>query len=935
MKLRVSTFSLVPVALFALAAALLTGCVKSGSETGPALPELGFGSATGVVIDPAGRPVSNAYVTVDGELKFTDSQGRFRFNGAKQQPKIVEVDARRTASTGNTTGIYDRIVVEGSFLESPGVFAHPVVMPDFSQGASANIAVNTGAALAGTLTDPATGAELLLTGAVATIPGSTATAATIRFVTFPADRTPKPLDVQGVARAGALYFAIAPADLEFTVPPVVRVGDAIHGIAAALGNAKAVNPELDVLDPTTGRWALAGSAAVGGGFLSSGAVADGGIYCISTASPFTRRTIITARVLDQNLEPLRGALAFSRDGRSSVADKDGLLAIPDVPAADADDAVLPVSLSILPAPFLYQQALRKDTIPGKPGAGQITDFEDRPVPTLPAGRIRVLPLFEGQPAVNSRIGASGAFQSVFDASHISTKKGTEFWDVPVGPFILTAVREFDENLILRIAQRRSVPTAGATVDINMYLRRTRLQSFEQKGNVRSLALRGMSLTPVFNSFHMVGVDGESNQNGFSPGGLAGFGKQLPGPVLSTAGQEVEVPALGSDGIDLYRRRVFHSQRSTGLFRRSIIEASIDRMPPGGFDRACGVFGNASGLTNPAVVAPLNGHYAVEVRTTRFATFEERVGVALGAKREVEANIPSFAAKRPEFTNANYEGLAPIGRATVALVERDAVSPDAVAGPITRFGFVTNVETDFGRRLELDINVSSAATLPLPTTVQGGIDPQTVSVVFEPSGGPGIDLGRQEFTFNGGTKALAANVPAAAQRSALIAGASFNAANGSLVTANAAAVTGEGNMRFLTPPVIAAPAPLPGEKIQINPTVNGISWAADPETHETLLTLTRRGTGPQSDGKVIKIDNVWTVRLPGSPSNFVFPQTPVSAKNVPVPVFFESGAVYTLTIEVRRYLDYDERTAATSPEAAQSYLFAARAVSRATVDVQIP
>lgn len=914
----------------------ITACIKSGTDQGPKLPQLPEATAKGIVMDTDGNPVSNAYITVDSITTFTDQRGRFRLDNKPAQPKIVHVDARLTSVSAPGGGILDTLNVAGSFDAVNGVFERPIVMPNFAKGVSASISVNNGAILSGTLTDPSTGVQLVLDGAIATIPGTSATQATLRFVSIPPEAVTAALRVVGQERAGIAYFAISPSNLQFTSAPVARIADTTFGVAAAISASKAVSPELDYLDPSAGTWTVNGAATISGGFVRSSLVQDGGIYCLSVALPAQRRTIVTARLLDQNLEPLTSAIALARDGRASITDNNGLLAIPDVTAADANDTPFLVNLQMFSTPYLTQHAMRADLITPQVGPGLTTDFSDRPIATVPAGRVRVLPVFEGEKRANARVGAASMFGGRFEDSQFATKQGAEFWDVPVGYYEVTAVDDFNDANALRAAARGNVKIAGGSADIQLFMQRSRLRTPKQRGRVREVAVRSTSLTPVFNSFHMLGLNGSNNQLGFSPYGVGGFGRALPGQVLTTAAQEVSASAFGTSGLDLYRRRAFHSQLTEASLRRSPVSAFLNYLPKG-YDRASAFFGNVTQNTDPNAVVPVNGAYATEVRARHTASFEKRLSVVMGAEQEPGASLAQVA-RRPSTQDAAFEVLAPVGHATIALVERDAANAEANIGNITKVGFLSEEASFFAERKQRDVALALASNTTISTTLAGALAPQGISLVLEDSAGRGIDIGAQsDFTYNGGNGALQVRVPSGAGgRVAIVATASGATANGSSFEAAAANVTGEtAPFQFLTIPELNAPAPPVGEKIQIAPTTTGISWSADPAASEIVIQLARVATQTESDGKIVKQDSEWSVRLPGTETNFIFPTTPSSHKNVPVPVFFESGATYLLTIEARQYLQYEERVAGTSPDAGTAGYFRVRAVSRTSVEVKIP
>ncbi|MFN0207614.1 MAG: carboxypeptidase-like regulatory domain-containing protein [Planctomycetota bacterium] len=918
---------------FAACALPLAGCIKSGTDVGPQLPQIEEESSSGIVMDTNGNPVSNAYVTVGTELTFTDQRGRFRFRERPNAPQVVRIDARLSSANAGPGGIFDILTIFGNFQSKLGVFDRPFMIPNFAGGASANISVNLGQPLAGTLVDPATGAELILTGAVATLADATNNQTTIRFISIPAESVTQALEVGGVARAGILYFAISPANLNFTTSPVVRIGDTTFGVAAAIADGKVITPELDRIGALDGKWGLAGAAQVAGGFVTSSAVDSGGIFSLSIQSPIGNQTIVTARIVDQELEPLQNAVALARDGRASLTDSDGLLAIPGVVAADANGVPINVSLTMMPPAFRAQPTSRIDILPGQPGAGLTTDFNDRPLPTVPSGRARVLPIFEGEKQIGARVGLASAIGGLFDDAQFATIQGTEFWDVPLGIFNTIAVDDHNSDYSLRAVGRAKIKLAGSTADLNVFLRKTRVQSKAHKGSVREVSVRSMSLTPVFNTYHQLGLDGAAIQNGFSSGGFARFGRVLPGLAYTTSAQEIDAPGLGIGGIDIFRKRAFHTHFSEAAFRRAPFAATLNRMLFG-YDRAGSIFGNVTQLTNPGAVAPVNGAYAVELRPFRTRGFEDVLSIAMTAQSDFAVALPPDG-KRPSFNNSAFEALVPVGLASLAIVERDAADANSNIGNITRFGGVSAVKTYFARRDEQDVVLDIPVNHLFSTTIAGPSLPSSISLVYETTEGFGAPLGDQSaFTINGADLDITIPSPAA-NRVGIVGFASGATANGSTFETYAAIVSNEaGSMSFLTIPVIAAPAPPMGEQIIISPQTTGITWAGDAFANETILTMTRVNTAPDSTGKNVKTESEWSARVPGSVSTFIFPKTPAISKNFPVPVFFESGAVYTLTIESRRYLNYDERSAATSPDSARPSYFNVRALARTRVDVKV-
>ncbi len=927
--------SLLPAIGLLLAA--LPACVNSGSEVGPKLPKPAENTLAAAVVDPIGRPLSNARVTVEGRTTLTDDRGRFRLEQLTGGQRLVRIDARRTTTSTLPAGIFDELAVSISFGTGRAVADRPIVLPDFEPGVSAEISVNQGAALAGTLVDPATGAELVLDGAVATHPQPGAVAATLRFVSVPPGSIPAALEPGGVPRAGALYFAIAPADLVFTAAPTIRIADAVFGIADAVAATKPVTPELDVLDRVTGRWVLGGPAAIGGGLLSSSAIAGGGLHALSVELPPSRTTIVSARVIDRLDDPLDEAAVLSRDGRAARTGKFGFGEIPDVCAADANDVAIQVPLMVAAPAYAAQHALRRDALPGTPGAGAETPFADRPLATTPAGRVRVLAIFQGKPLADVLIGVSSVFAGIYDASELSAagEVGAEFWDVPKGQYFATGLALLPNGNVIRTQRLKIVTKPGSTSDIVIFPSATKLSGVDHLGRLSVFARRGASSTSLFNTYLQVGLDPNTKQKGIAPFGNARISPVLKGPALLTAGRAYEVSGRGS-GVDLLRRTAYASDSSASHIRRLGPSPDIDPAPRG-FPGGATLAGAATGLTSRIAAPPVSGSYAVEVRARAALSFEQRLAVALGAERVPREEIVSLPLA-PTFAAPAYEAIVPRGKTAIALVERDAAGP---LGPITRFGFSAAVPTPFGSQGSLDLTVDSTTPDLLVGTFAGfGGDPAPVraSLVVGTADGEGVDLGDQgAFSFVRATGVFTVQAPALASlRVAAILAQAGTAANGSAFDVRGAVLSDVAEAGvLLAAPVVAAAAPPPGEAIALSPVATGIAWAGDPATDETVLRVTRRGVSLEPSGNVVDADFEWVVRLPGAPSSFRFPAFPTSIGTKAVAPFFQSGQTYTLEIEVRRTTTYDEKTAATSPKIATPSFFGVRSVSRSRVDFRVP
>ena len=922
--------------LAAVGSLALCGCVGKGSEVGPQLPDPPEQTAAGVVLDPQGNPISNAAVTMGSDTRFTDARGRFRFPTNPQGNVVLTVDARMTTNLAVPAGIFDQMTVSGTFApDTNGVFSGPIILPNFTLGASAAISVNQGAALAGTLVDPASGAELVLTGAVATIPGSTATSTTLRFVSFPADSASVPLDVQGVIRAGALYFAIAPAGIQFATPPTVRTSDATFGIAAAISHGKLVSPELDALD-SSGAWGLEGAAAVGGGSLSSAAVSRGGIHCLSIASPGSSQTIVTATIVDRNLDPLPRALSFARDGRASRADNQGLLAIPGVQAADADGVPIPVTLTSVAPIFRAQQAIRTDVLLGKPGVGLTTDFNDRPLATVPAGRVRVLCLYRGEAMSNARVGVANSLGGTYSAEALSNPNGVDFPDTPHGAYVVTTAQMLNATYSIRDGTSGSVGEPGVNQKKTLFMSQFKLKSPKQEGILKIQTFRAGSGAILHGAYGLLGIDPSVSQQNVTDGTTIQLSPVTQGLALTTAARQFEVPGVGTS-VDAFLRVGFVTQLSDTSLRRPALTCDLDLMPKG-FDPAGDARGAASGLTDPGAVPPVNGNYSVEVRARRKATFEDRIAVALGGQKEPLVFLPDTA-RAPTFADPNYETLVPAGTAAVALVERDTTNPGSKLGPIRNVGFAAEVAAGFGQIVTQDIALGPSAATAFATSVSGAVPALfQVGLVLQLADDSGLDLGDQgSFTYVSGTGALQVDVPAGLGTGvAAIATATGTTANQSNYFTAAASVLAEGTPAlFLTIPELAAPPPAPGDFIVLSPTGAGISWADDPLANETVLRVTRSAIKIGSDGKKTDAIYTWTLTLPTPVSfPFKFPETPPNINEKPVPSFFEAGAVYDLVIETRRYLDYDQRTAATSSDIVPPSFFQLRSVATTQVQFKV-
>lgn len=925
-----------------LTAALLAwsaACVGKGSEVGPKLQDFAEESVQGVVCDPTGRPVSNARVTYNGKSTFTDGRGRYRFGDEFVKSGLVRVDARNTSTDAG--GIFDAASVFVNFTGTFGVPSRPIFLPDFQGGASQQISVNQGQLLAGTLVDPATGAELVLDGAVATLPGSAATSATIRFVSIPAHAVSAALTVGGVLRAGALYYAIAPAELVFSTRPAVRVGSSIFGIADALAASKPVAPELDHLDATVGDWLLAGNASVAGGFLTSPDTAGGGIFALSVASTAPRRTIVTARAVDLKLDALEKAAFLSRDGRSILSDSNGLAGIQDVTAADANDQPITVPLFATAPPFFAQHAWRLDGKAGVPGAGQVTDFGDRPLATVLAGRVRVQPIYRGDTLPGAWVGVADADDCLFEDSTVATLAGGEFWDVPLGRFLANATAIVEDGKLIRSSRLSQLTREGSTTTIQLFPVATAKKGKPHTGFIVESALRERSRTPVFTSYRLLGIDGSVAQQGYTLSGIGRFQPVLPGDALTTVGRAFETPArglfVGGVPIDRIRNTTYASSVSDSRTRRALLSDRVELLPRG-FAVGALASGTVAGLTDPIGTPPVSGDYSVEVRTSSAGSLEQKIAVELGLEEDAGQRLPERVAL-PAFAQPGYSTLIPAGGASLAFVERDGAGDTA---PITRLGIVASVDASKGESVtqnaSLDLVPSSSVQAVL-SGFDGDAAAVRASLVVATPTGQGISLGRQgNATFNAGTGAFSVACPSLADfRVAAIVRGTGTTANGSSYETAAIVISDEAAPAgFLTLPTVTAPPPGGGAPVVLTPTGAGIEWAPDADADETLLTVERTDLETQPDGEIVEQRASWRVRLPGSPGKFIFPSLPAQSKGVPVPVFFESGKRYTLTIEARRYRAgaYEKLLVAASPEIATASFLGIRSLARTVLEFAV-
>ncbi|HKE01003.1 MAG TPA: carboxypeptidase-like regulatory domain-containing protein [Planctomycetota bacterium] len=917
-------------AAVALAASFAAACVGSGSEVGPELAPSTSAWRSAAVIDPSGAPVSDAQVTIGGNSSFTDRRGRFRVTGNPNGVQVVRIDARRTTTAAGA--IFDAMNVAIDFSSGKGVAPRPVPLPDFQAGASATIAVNQGSALAGTLVDPATGAQLDLAGAVATLPSDvTAVQATLRFVSVAPSDVPADLTVGGIVRAGAIYFAIAPDGLVFTTPPVVRVADATFGIAAAIGNGKPVAPELDRLDPVTGTWTLAGAAAVGGGFLASSDVAGGGLFAVSLDCPLARRTIVTGRVVDRDAEPLARAAVLSRDGRGEFTASDGTFSITAVCATDADDVPIPAPIWVAAPAFQAQHAIRRDQVVAVPLG--TTAFGDRPLATTPAGIARMLAIYKGNALAGAIAGASGLAGNgqglepgVRDARRFTTIQGTEIVDVPVGTIQAAVGARISQTQAIRTFRNATIGTAGASIAIESFPATGPLKASKQEGTITVRALHEAASTPLLHAYGFLGTNPPPQQQNLAPDGILHLQPTTPGDVLTTAGCGNEVVGLGTS-FDRFRRVAYSSRRSDAATVRAPVAFDLD-LSPQEFAEAGRRTGSVLPAPSPASIAETRAHAA--------GTFEDRIAVALGAQLDPGGVLPPTAIA-PTASSPSYDAFVPIGRATLAVVERDA------GGAPVSAGWTAGFDAAFGSIDIAPIALATATGGAAATTFagfSGSAAGVAASLVIETAGEEGVSLGSTAaFTFDG--TALGATIPAPGAgdvaRVAIVLSDAGTTGNGSTYARAAAVVsdaTGTTAGAFLAIPEVVAPAPPPGEVIPLSPTGAGIAWTADPSTDETILRVSRAGAATDPNGDSVQESFVWTVALSGSASSFVFPTLPPSFHNFLVPAFFESGKDYELEIEVRDFLDYEPRIAAASSDVIDPSFFQARAVSKTKVTFRV-
>lgn len=916
---------------------LTSGCIGSGSEVGPQFPPLESSAQSGVVTDPSGAPIADALVTIDSRSTLTDSRGRFRFENGPAKDVVVRVDATRTSTLTSPPGVFDVLSVKGTFLGLQGIFPAPIVLPNFRSGDAAVISVNQGAPLSGTLVDPATGAALVLDGAVASLPGSSATSTVLRFVSLPPQCLSVPLDVLGVPRAAALSFALAPAGLVFTVPPEVRIADSTFGIAAAYAHGKNPAPELDHLNVQGGTWDLAGPMSSSGGFLTSSDITRGGLYCVSVNLTPAQQTIVTATILDRDLKPLPQSVCVTRDGRSSLADADGALAIPGTCAADADGVPIPVPLTTVAPVFRAQHQIRIDSEPGVPGPGLVTDFGERPLATVPSGRVRLMGLYRGVPVTGYTVGVSNTYQGTFDASDFSRTNGTTFFDVPLGNFVASVHGLTPTGQGSRGSRAFNMPFAGAVLDIRVFVDRSKIESQEHLSYVRVQSVRQGSSTVLYKAFSMVGTSPGITMQAVAAGPVVDLAPVAKGPVLTTTAREFDVAGIGTP-VQTFRRIAYATVNSDALLRRVPLRAVID-LSPRGYDAGGFLQGTVSGLTDPAAAPPSNGFYATEIRARRSDSFENRLAVALGGQTDPNAFVP-VKPEGPTAADPQFGLVTPGGVLAVAAVERDTTAPGSDEGIITKVAVAPSIDVPTGTVASLGLTAQPVTAPVVSFGVMGAV-PNTfrASIVVEWPDGTGIDLGDQGgASFDSGAGQLTLSVPfAGAQTAAVVLTGKGTTANSTKYTTSAAAVVASGKpARFLTIPELTVPAPPPGELPALSPTSDGLTWASDPETDETVIRVTRAAQGTNTAGQLVDKEFNWTLTLPGPVAfPFVFPTAPPNLGDQPVPGFFESGGVYKITILARSYLSYNARRAITSPDLLSAGYFQLRSAASTELEFRVP
>ncbi len=401
------------VGLFALG----TACTGSGSDVGPKLDHLPSASNRVLVLDPAGRGVSGARVTIAGTAAVTGRSGRAELLANPTGRNLVAVDATNASALAT-----DRLASLSFAAAIPSLdLPFAVFLPDTSASAAQTVA--TGVALsATTLDDTATsGARLVLGGG--TVVAATGTAATLRLGMLTRDQLP------GELPASATGIGLWTRGIWVDPPTVTFAPAATLEVPDELALPISAGAVFHHLDPISGEWVAVSTTLAtssGGRLQLANGVASGGLYAYSIG--VAAAATVRGRLVDLQARPVVGAM-IRVDAAKVTTDGNGRFTAA-VAGELADGTARAVDLD-LRGGALYLPATRSLTSPAL-GSGADVDLGDVVFDTLPAGTLRLQVIEVGRAESLRRLAVSSLEGATALTTMTDARGQCAFEDLPAG-----------------------------------------------------------------------------------------------------------------------------------------------------------------------------------------------------------------------------------------------------------------------------------------------------------------------------------------------------------------------------------------------------------------------------------------------------------------------------------------------------------------------
>ncbi len=378
----------------------LLSCEGGGSDIGPTIPEIPNEDYRVLVLDDAGRFVTNAAVRIDNlaEIGVTNQLGRSRISGSPSGIRLVSIDGRSASATDT-----DRLgsLVVSATLPDGGELPYAVYLPDIS--GSTGVTLNTGVlGTTVTLDDSATSGVILTVPAGTDVGAGGASSVTIRSGGLQNGHLPGVLPVPpaNVRLWGAGAY-IDPTVVTFAPGAALSMPNDLGLAAGALA-------DLFHLELASGNWTQIGSGVVDGSGARidapAGSINTGGLYVFATVVPTS--TTLTGRIVDPNGRLIPGALVRA-SGATTRSLGDGSFTLPPIAAVDASGAPLTVNLEANGGRSWRPTGIVA-SVPLTPGMQSVGDQE---METSTVGIVRIQMITEGFPDTNRRMNWSSSLGS--------------------------------------------------------------------------------------------------------------------------------------------------------------------------------------------------------------------------------------------------------------------------------------------------------------------------------------------------------------------------------------------------------------------------------------------------------------------------------------------------------------------------------------------